>query len=267
MKRLSDCKIICFVALFFMVHFSNGVALSQNETVSANEKREAEKVWESLIKAKGGREKLHSITNMLTEYSKVVTRLDIFPNSLWNFAYQLDGKPVVNIWDGTKSIGLYGGENGLIGTNPDDTQLTILNDRVPYLLETKWNKLVPQRVTRIKQDKKNFDVIETIFEKMRIDFVFEPEEMLVREVQFYDQGKLWQQYNLSNYVDVDGIKMPQSRAYGWSLDKFDGLKHPVPIKFTFNVEYDPQLFERPLKATTPDAWKPQKPANQIKSQP
>lgn len=261
MRRLIPSKIINLVALFFTLCFLNNAVLSQDKSGSANEKREAERAWEALIKTKGGREKLHSVTNMLTKLDDDITRLDIFPNKLWNFTYHLDGKPVVNIWDGTKSVGLYADKNGLVGTNPDDSKLTILFDRVPYLLETKWDKPEPQRVTRVKENKKNFDVIETIFYSMRIDFVFEPEEMLVREVKFYDQGKLSQQYNLSNYTDIDGIKMPQSYAYGWSLDKFDALKHSVPIKFTFNVEYDPQLFERPLKATTPDAWKPQKAMN------
>jgi hypothetical protein len=107
------------------------------------------------------------------------------------------------------------------------------------------------------QGKKKLDVIETIFENKRLDFIYEPEEMLVMEVKFYD-GKLgwWRSYSFSDYTEINGIKMPRTwgikQGFHMEREKFNNNK---PIKFTFNVDYDPELLTRPLKATTADAWK------------
>ena len=100
-------------------------------------------------------------------------------------------------------------------------------------------------------------MIETIVEKQRMDFLFEPEDMLVTEVHFYIDGNLISNYVFRDYTTIDGIKMPQSFAVGGERENFKPKeKHYNPIKFKFNVEYDSQLFERPLVITNRDAWKP-----------
>lgn len=94
-----------------------------------------------------------------------------------------------------------------------------------------------------------------------MDFVFEPEEMLVSEVRFHlEDGRVCQKYKLSDYTEINGIKMPQTFRIGGFENKFEDLKDPMPIKFTFNVDYDPKIFDPPFWATTSDAYKP-KPKN------
>lgn len=100
------------------------------------------------------------------------------------------------------------------------------------------------------------DVLETIVGKRRMDFVFEPEELLVSEVRFYYEGSVWRKFRLSDYTEINGIKMPKKIAEGVEYwDHFNGLKYPEDIKIMLNVDYDPELFTHPTKATTADAWR------------
>lgn len=137
------------------------------------------------------------------------------------------------------------------------TREIVRYDRVPFLLETKWDRPEPVKVTQIKRGKKKLDVIQTIFDSERIDFIYDPEEMLVLQVDFYDEKLgMWKSYKFSEYTEINGIKMPAKWASRSLILRNDKFRFR-PIKFALNVEYDPKLFERPLRATTPDAWKPQ----------
>lgn len=228
-------------------------ALPQKSDLS--EKKEAEKAWESLIKTKGGREKLHSVNSMLYEFPVDLTRLWVLPNRLWEFSSFMFTGAVIS--DGVKGVQYYAREDGVHNTEHDDLSLWYSTQVLPFLLETKWQKPELLRVKRVKDGKKTLEIIETMVGGRQMDFVYEIEEMLVSEVRFYDQkGRMWQVYAFSNYTTIDGIKMPQTygQKSGYTekaISKFAVL----PIKFTFNVDYDPELFDRPLKATTSDAWK------------
>jgi hypothetical protein len=262
---MSKCKFklsrIVFLALSLTILFLNSPVWSQKAAIE--EKREAEKAWEALIRAKGGRERLHSITNMLTEFL-TETRLDIFPDKRWSFGNYLDGTPYVDRYDAAKPPGEFATLGSPNGKNENVAYIlsgVIRSNRIPFLLETKWNKPELVRVRRIKEKKQLLDVIETIVEGDRMDFVYEPEEMLVREVRFYGKSGLIINYVLSNYTTIDGIKMPQEFEVGDNINNFKPKPPGVPIRFQFNVEYDPRLFERPLELTTREAWKPKKPAD------
>ena len=230
------------------------VAAQENKSITVN--LDARKAWDALIKTKGGREKLYSINNVLTETLNS-THLDIFPNSYWDFGYYpVVNTPGVRLWDGTKSLASYADPTGVTSTYNEPRKNWIAFNRVPFVLETKYNKPEPIRVTQMKQGTKRFEVIETLFDGERLDFIYEDEEMLVLEVKFYDE-KLgwWKGYSFSDYTEVNGIKMPQTLGLksGANLEKV--AYRNVPVKFFFNVDYDPELFTRPLKATTADAWK------------
>jgi len=237
----------------------SGLALSQPKLPTPEEKREAEKAWEALIRTKGGREKLYSITNMLTEYANMTT-LYGFPNSEWYFAYNIDGKtPSLVIADGSKSIQYYCSPKGLASIAYENLTGAFDTEQLTFLLETKWYKPEVLRVIREKEGRKEIDVIETIIGKQRVDFVYESEELLVSEVRFYYKGNIWRKYRFSDYTDIDGIKMPTKIAYGFDVEKYAHLNHSIPIMFMLNVDYDPEIFTKPQRATTPDAWKAKKP--------
>lgn len=77
MKNKINSAAFILVLIIFAAHLVSGQTTT--ETPSAEKERiEAERAWEQLIEMKGGREKLHSITNMLTEISSM-TLLDIYP--------------------------------------------------------------------------------------------------------------------------------------------------------------------------------------------
>lgn len=260
MKKVKLSKTLrTFLLLLILISLVSVGVFPQNDPSA--EKCEAEKAWEALIKTKGGREKLHSVTNMLVEYRddknqrSINTNLDIFPNKRWTFHYLFFDLPQVCAASDTTYPDTCGDENGLQGTSVNPYKNWVEQNRLPFLLETKWDKPEPLRVFRIREKKKDFDVIETRINNMRMDYVYEPEEMLVTEIHFYEDGKIWSKYRLYDYTRINGIMMPQRLARGSSLFKFSDLKVVIPIRFTLNVDYDPQIFERPLKATTPDAWK------------
>lgn len=243
-----------FLVLLFI---TASLAVGQMNRSDLTEKREAEKAWEALIRAKGGRKKLHSIKSMVTQ-SADITRLDVFPCSSWEFGRWLDLSMRLEVYNGTSKVKTVGGEKGPTSIKQLESTLDCKLNQIPFLLETSWFQPDILRVTREKVDKKKFDVIETLTDGRRIDFVYEPEEMLVSEVRFHSRfgDGLYQKYRFYSYTTIDGIKMPRAFRIGTELSKFEGLeKNDIPIKFTFNVDFDPKIFEPPFAATSADAWK------------
>ena len=254
--RIKSLKLISLFVIATLSCLLCTITFGQEKETALNEKRDAERAWEALVRTKGGREKLHSLTNMLREFAGSV-RLDIFPNRQWEFNRNIvDLSPMVSIADGVKSVQVYTRTFGENGVSHDDLTDWFPLETLPFLLETKWNKPELLRVREIKEGKQKLDLIETIIGNERVNFIFEPEELLVSKVEFYYKGKLNTTYTFWNYTTIDGIKMPQSWGLGTVLDNFNDKKKLSQIRFAFNVKYDPQLFERPLIATTPDAWKP-----------
>ena len=231
-----------------------GDAISQSDNATSVEQREAKRAWESLIKTKGGRERLNSISSMLTQFDSL-TRLEVFPNSRWQFAHWLDGRPSLQIYSGEDKLRVLAGTAGLEEIAHEDCGDDCWRNQIPYLLETKWYKPTPLRVTSEKFDKKTSDVIEVQMGGQQLAFVFEPEEMLVKEVRFFADGKVWQKFRLGNYVEIDGIEMPTLWSIGDIGDRFVDLNRMMPITFQFDVDYNPKIFGPPFIATTPDAWK------------
>jgi len=233
-----------------------GIVMAQERAPSVSEKREVEKAWEALIRAKGGRERLHSVTNMIIE-EPGVTDLYVFPNSQWHFAPFSDkwGKPIpaLSVWAG--SLWYVCNAGGIVSAETYDNSNRDDVYEATYLLETKWTKPELLRVERIRKDKNQLDVIETKVGEKRVDFVFESEELLVYEVWWYYKGVVSQKYRFSDYTEINGIKVP--RKIAWSLNdfKFKGLDDPGDLKIMLNVDYDPEIFTHPTKATTADAWK------------
>jgi hypothetical protein len=241
--------------------------IAAQETLSTpNGKREAEKSWESLIKEKGGREKLYSINNMLTELSASSTRLDIFPNLYWGINHRSDGAAIVTIADFAKNDQYFANEQGVTDIKHGSFVSAGLIHRVAFLLETKWDKPEPKKVTRM-EGSKSLDSIETLLHGRRIDFVFDPEELLVSRVILYDEKQaIYEVILLADYTEINGIEMPRTyeRLTGSKVD-YSYWKNTNPklraIKFEFNVDFDPMIFKRPLRAGSKDDWKAKKKKN------
>ncbi len=222
------------------------------QTKTQTDRERAEKTWEALVKEKGGRARLHRITTILTTLvgkKPEEVRLDVPPTKLWKYGYSLVGVPSVYRSDSSIPLGEYANPDGTINSYKNDDAFWLSLQRVIYLLETRFEKPVPLRVVRQRIGKITYDVLETSFGDQRVDFYFEPEEMLVsRVVRFNTSLKVSRTYVFSDYTEIDGIKMPQ-----WQGDE----KHSkiYGLRFAFNVDYDPAIFTGPLKVTTIDGWK------------
>src|SRR5207253_4669645 len=90
----------------------------------------------------------------------------------------------------------------------------------------------------------------------RVDFAFDQQTHLPVQVSFYNIGSDNKTYvnvqRFSDYVEVDGIKVPQN-MYSEGIPEFRGTVDRVVIKF--NVDYDPKIFVKPPAKADPQAWR------------
>jgi hypothetical protein len=230
------------------------VALAQ--PAPSYDARNAKAAWEGLVKAKGGRERLHSLKSFVSEYS-IVTRLDIFPGRMWEFKGPFYGNAYLLIFDTGKSNNTATLSTKLGAEVRDYSYDQVALERVVWLLETKFDKPEILSLRRERDGKITYDVVKARIGTFTLEFAFEPEEMLVRRVYFYNEkGSVWQIYAMDDYKLVDGVQMPQLWDENSIHDKNPKKFEYVPIKFNFNVDYDPTIFEDSTRPTTSDAWKP-----------
>ena len=115
-----------------------------------------------------------------------------------------------------------------------------------YLLESKWLKPKPVRV----RAERSIDMLETELEGMRYDFAIDRNTKLVISFSSYSEygGKTYQNVvKLSDYKTVDGIMMPLT------VEMDDGHKEYSDIKI--NVEYNENIFSSPPSIEAgPHAW-------------
>lgn len=268
-----------FLLLVFIA-FCLGRVAAQSKPKSnpptPEEKREAEKAWELLIKEKGGREKLHSVRNLLTKskwYASAkygpFTRLDVFPNVTWDFRYSSDDqsvwRPSLILFDIPKRFIYFANQKGIYHKwQPDTMNRHVAVNRLAFLLETNWDRPEPVRITRATRGRKALDVIETRYDDVRIDFVFDPEDMLVVQADVSDaDGDRTTTVLTSDYVAINDIQMPRT----WGVKADDYNETPVGalesklygIEFEFNVDFNPDIFKGVhIRAGSPDDWKSKK---------
>ena len=257
MKDKRKLKLVLFTAVWLVsVCLFAVVARAQQYTSTPEEKLQAGKAWDALVSAKGGKSKLHSLTNFLMSFDDY-SRLNVFPGYSWeSYYFPVVDDPGAHVINWEKTTEYYSRSNAAAIAKKMTSRSWIAYEVIPFLLETKWDKPELLRVSQIKKGKRKFDVIETTVEGKRLDFVFEPEEMLVTEVRFYDEKGEWSHsHAMADYVDINGIKMPRHWAKLFEDDVKNEKIDYITVSFAFNVDYDPELFTRPLIATTPDAWK------------
>ena len=126
----------------------------------------------------------------------------------------------------------------------------LVNAQLCYLLESRWIKPKPLKVSAEKIGSQVFDVVQTEFEGARYDFTLDRKTHLPIRFTFYTQygGKVYTHVNtLTDYADVDGIQVPLTTRME------DG--HTEKLSIMFNVEYDEDIFTKPLSiAAGPQAW-------------
>jgi hypothetical protein len=265
------------VAICLLILSATNIAAqnSPQQTQADKERRAAERTWEQMVKVKGGRERLHAITNMLLtsgdKPKNMGVKFYVYPVKIWRWSQAPPSPDLiwVDMTNLDRNISLVANSND---KSPSAVEMTdwrrqairreILEEACAYLLETKWLQPEPIRETRQRVGGKLMDVIETRIRDAesgregRMDFVVEPESLLVSRVIRYYEGKPVSFYCYDDYVAVDGIRMP--RRTGNTNYRFwnEKCRYPYPLHTRFNVDYNPQLFERPPSAEAgAEAWR------------
>lgn len=273
-------KLRTLTLIIGIIVFAASLAAAQETTTTAQadkERVQAERLWEQVIKVKGGREKLHSITNMMKmmpgkKPNNIRLQLYVYPNKYWEWNEDKDFHDYLFITMVNLDLGVFlvAGHDGLskYDKNVNEVYRTEysegnLMETNRFLLETRWAQPKPVRVTRQKFRNEMLDVIETHFpgkaeyyQDKREDFYVDPETLLVKAIVLYYKGRPNGYYIFDKYTTVDGIQMPTGFD---DIIRIENINKPsyTPLNFRFNIEYDRELFERPpTKEAGADAWKP-----------
>ena len=232
----------------------------------------AEKIWEQAIIAKGGRERILNVKNILTGDSIHSATLFVFPDKVWSWRTndKLRGGRVVRSQDFGKNIGYIVEKRD---SKPftykilDDTKERRLANYLPYLLETKWIKpeLIGADLTKINGQEFDVVCLEITYPDNQLDkklitdlheYIFNRQtHLLFRDIKYFDKsiggGYITAEY--SKYVEVKGIKLATK-----SIEKFDdgGLWGKFEYTTDIDVDYREDLFDKPPSiADGPDGWK------------
>lgn len=253
--------------LFFSICCLSGLALSQDNDVLAG-KKEAERIWELAIKAKGGRERLTQVESIQGSSVRKAYRrgrihelrdefLAVLPNKIWS--YRDDGPGVFGVivamldYD---SQTMYFGQRGSQRvakpmSDGDRRAISYQNTTLFYLMESKWLQPIPQAVEQGKIGRADVYILQTDANGRRVDFVLDRQNFLPIEVRTHDaekDGKVFIHVcKLLNYTQVDGIMVPQ-------LENYEG-QGLATLAIRFNVEYNPEIFKALPADVRPDSWK------------
>ena len=240
---------------------------THDETAQGND---AARLWEQAIAAKGGRERLHAVRNMVIstrgEYHSRLLKTNqvrreellVFPNKYW---FWDDYRPdVLGLrvsmynYDSNMKYVISEGE-------PHDTPEPIAkgkrnkalrNDQLSFLLETQWLKptLIKASTGTVGLHQR-VDIVETTIAGERVDFAFDQSTHLPVSVSYYDivNGKTYiNVQSFSDYTEVDGIQLPRTITFS------DGSKYQASFKI--NVEYNETIFVNPPPIDAgPEAWR------------
>lgn len=231
---------------------------------------EAVAIWEQAISAKGGRERLHSVRNMVisvrAEYRTSMVKkkqirqegLYVLPNKswLWN-----DLRPDVfglrvtmyNHDTRMKYVISEGEPHRQLEPIPEaEKARSRIYGLLSYLPETKWVRPVLVGLSTGRVRLRPVYIVETRVHGERVDFALDRKTHLPVRVSYYDviKDKTYiTAVELSDYVEISGIRVPQQVKYD------DGTVYKQT--YQFNVEYNKDIFIKPTTLEAgPEAWKP-----------
>ena len=135
------------------------------------------------------------------------------------------------------------------------------NPQIALLLEVKGlkQKLIRARIEKIKllkseknnqfQEKEVY-LVETMIDERKVEIAFDKETFLPIQFSFHWMENPQQapfMFQLYDYIENTGLKVPKYIYFK------DG--HFDTLEYEFNVDYDPEIFERSPLQMIPDAWK------------
>ncbi|CDM67172.1 hypothetical protein [Pyrinomonas methylaliphatogenes] len=271
--------IIAFVSTIPLFS-SQKMTLTEKAAVQGGSQREAERLWEQAISAKGGRTRLHQVRNLVVS-SRATYRLSlfkrgqlhyeefyVFPSKMW--AWYDDRPSVLGLY-----LRMFNFDDSLFyetqeGSPPkklserNDGRFFLLRAQLVYLMETRWVKPIVVGMTRGHVGHQDVDIIQTLVNERRIDFALDRESHLPVKISIYPSETDVQAAKrsggvdapdvpinsvlLSDYIEVDGIKMPRVVNFDRTID--------VRTSYLFNVTYDERIFKQPPSIEAgPEAWR------------
>ena len=246
------------------VNGSAGVAVSDDETAT-----QARELWEKVLEAKGGRERLRKITNIYVAADQGQgyrqSTLNVFPDYRFNFSYDPKREnTAIEVSNATKEIvwwQIQGNEARPRKYEEEDVYRNWL-PQVMYLLVTSDVDPVPVRLRKEWIGLKRVDVIEVEAQGWRVDYYIDPKTHLPLRVvlplglRARNRGEMDHIVTLGDYAAVDGVMMPHKATHTY---KFNSQRLEDRLKFEINAAYDPHVFEQaPTSRTGGEAWRAKK---------
>jgi hypothetical protein len=244
-----------------------------HESTGSNQAR-AIALWEEVIKAKGGRERLHSIESFLVSStidvkapgvveSTETRRLYVLPNRAWLYAgsphFKTSVEATVDIGRNLCRVTISPKQSdpGLSPCAITTWGAHLSQDPLMYLLETRWMqpKPISTRVERIGS--KQVDVIEAEINDLRVDFYLDRTTRLPLKLvtnpfrKSQSEAQLMVTFTFKDYANFSGIQMPRT-VIRESAARPTIFTHDIEdARYSFNVEYDKSIFDRLLQRTVP----------------
>lgn len=263
-----------FVIAVILVFSGNCIAQNTQESDDSSRK-EAERIWELMIAAKGGRERLLNVRNMVvserktyrtlfkkTEYESRL--LSVYPGVYWRwedfrpsvlgvtvrmYNWQIHKKYVRDARD--REIQLFPLEQVDYDQSADSSGNLKLGRSPFFLPETQWWKPRPVSVRLGKVGKEKVFIVRVVIEDSSADlFISQKTYLPLRGTSYTPKGEVSSE--MKDYRAFDGIQMPTKlklldpAGMGW-----------VTRTYQFNIEYNERVFTSapPPFNTLDEAWK------------
>jgi hypothetical protein len=243
----------------------------------------AQRLWELMLQAKGGRARLHEVRSIEEvdavkrigfppafkpghkDTGSLMVRLFAFPDREWQwydagesvFGLSLD---VYNLSLGTAYLA-WGSDPVRTLSAQKGEDFKLWEAQLVYLSESEWVRPQPVRVITDDKMAKQFDIVETHFDGdyFRADFLLDKRTHLPARMVTYRRNNgrglrpiLTETYEFLKYVSIDGVIIPSP----WAFELITGDR-PVACNFQvrLNVPYREEAFTTPPSvAAGPYAW-------------
>ncbi|MGE3465418.1 MAG: hypothetical protein AB7J13_00675 [Pyrinomonadaceae bacterium] len=227
-------------------------------------------LWEHVIEAKGGRDRLRAVTSMVV-WSDAVSRskkfgirivnVYDFPDRTWSWTDQRPGPFGLRVsmydWRARKMYSITDSSPDFEGLLPISNNMpsTNLAGLVPELLETRWNAPEPKRSYQLTIDGRSFWRIETTLNSKRCDFVIDPKTKLpVEFIGYNEDGVETNRMRFDGYETWSGIQMATKVTFVSSGGNIEYKR-----RYLFNVDVDESIFSSPPPFEIgSEAWKSKK---------
>lgn len=266
-----------FTLVIIVWFLTASISLGQGQPSPPETKKEAERLWELAIQAKGGRNKLAKVESILIssvgKFSTILgarktlrrESLYVLPGKSWDFEDYGSSSPLgasIKMFNYEHKTMYFQGRGGSdLGVTPLSEKIIAAqyggrNVEISLLLESKWLIPVPVTASQGKIGSAIVDIVETSVNGQRVDFFLDRTTHLPLQVNFYrvppDKG-LMVSHHFADYRDLGGIKVPQRVRYA-SGNAPSGRNFDKTV-IQFNVDYDPDIFVKPTSRFGPEAWR------------